>query len=167
MKAHEMASGRNRSIATYLVGKLGPEQLRTSACTWTRDMPSLWPKTDLLYFADPASLDPPITVSWDAAMPVVGALMQRTEDHPPRYLVESFPNAVQLAQLADIAAAARRDARAQAARAAQEAQAALAAQNGQKAPPVKSRATGTVRPSWQAVRTVLARWVDTKPAHAR
>jgi hypothetical protein len=78
---------------------------------------------------------------------------------------------VQLAQLADIAAAARRDARAQAARAAQEAQAALAAQNGQKAPPGKGRGkakdAGSRRPGWHAVRTVFARWVDTKPAHAR
>jgi|GEM_PF-1276492 len=175
MKAHELASGRNRCIATYLVGKLGPEQLRTSACTWSRGMTSLLPKTDLLYFADPASLDPPITVSWDAAMPVVGALMQRTDDHPPRYLVEEFPNAVQLAQLADIAAAAHREARAQAARAKLEAQAALAAQNGQKPPSLKRKgkakgpaaAAGRRRPTWQAVRTALARWVETKPAHAR
>lgn len=164
MKAHELASGRNRSIATYLVGKLGPEQLRTSACTWTRDLTSLLPKTDLLYFADPASLEPPITVSWDAAMPVVGALMQRTDDHPPRYLVESFPNPVQLAQLADIAAAARREARA---RAAEEAQAALAAQAAQRAPSDQAAAGAGRRPAWQAVRTVLARWANTKPAHAR
>ncbi len=168
MKAHEMASGRNRCIATYLVGKLGPEQLRTSACTWTRDMVSLLPKTDLLYFADPASLDPPITVSWDAAMPVVGALMQRTDDQPPRYLVEQFPNAVQLAQLADIAAAARREARAQAALARQEAQAALAAQHGGAAAKGKRKgAAGRRRPGWQALRSALARWVDSKPAHAR
>jgi len=156
LKAHELASGRNRCVATYLVGKLGPEQVRTSACTWTRDMPSLLPKTDLLYFADPASIDPPITVSWDAAMPVVGALMQRTEDHPPRYFVEGFPNAVQLAQLADIAAAARREARAQAA--------ALAEKNGKVvAPaPVPRRRL----PPMKILRTVFARWVNTEIEHA-
>ena len=171
LKAHEMASGRNRCVVTYLVGKLGPEQLRTSACTWTRDMPSLLPKTDLLYFADPASLDPPITVTWDAAMPVVGALMQRTDDHPPRYYVEGFPNAVQLAQLADIAAAARRAARAQAAAAAAAAQAALAAQAGPVAPDAKRlQAVAAVlnRPVKDVLRSALGRKAGgAKAAHAR
>jgi len=170
MKAHETASGRNRSIATYLVGKLGPEQVRTSACTWSRDMASLLPKTDLLYFADAASLDPPITVSWDAAMPVVGALMQRTDDHPPRYLVESFPNPLQLAQLADIAAAERREVKLREARARLEAQQALAAQTGQQGQPAQGAAGGKgtrPRPGLQALRTVFARWANTKPMHAR
>ncbi|KQZ30478.1 hypothetical protein ASD58_10745 [Duganella sp. Root1480D1] len=170
LKAHEWASGRNRCVVTYLVGKLGPEQVRTSACTWTRDMPSLLPKTDLLYFADPASLDPPITVTWEAAMPVVGALMQRTDDYPPRYYVEGFPNEVQLAQLADIAAAARREAKAQALAAAQAAQAALAAQNTR--PMLDSRRMQTVaavlnRPVGEVLRSALGRKAGAKPAHAR
>jgi hypothetical protein len=170
LKAHEWASGRNRCVVTYLVGKLGPEQVRTSACTWTRDMPSLLPKTDLLYFADPSSLDPPITVTWEAAMPVVGALMQRTDDYPPRYYVEGFPNEVQLAQLADIAAAARREAKAKAQAAAQAAQAALAAQNTR--PTLDSSRMQTVaavlnRPVGEVLRSALGRKAGAKPAHAR
>lgn len=170
LKTHEWASGRNRCVVTYLVGKLGPEQVRTSACTWTRDMPSLLPKTDLLYFADPSSLDPPITVSWDAAMPVVGALMQRTDDYPPRYFVEGFPNEVQLAQLADIAAAARREAKAKALAAAQAAQAAMAAQNTR--PMLDSRRMQTVaavlnRPVGEVLRSALGRKAGAKTAHAR
>ncbi|SFG78204.1 hypothetical protein SAMN05518865_11879 [Duganella sp. CF458] len=170
LKAHEWASGRNRCVVTYLVGKLGPEQVRTSACTWTRDMPSLLPKTDLLYFADPASIEPPITVTWEAAMPIVGALMQRTDDYPPRYYVEGFPNEVQLAQLADIAAAARREAKAKALAAAQAAQAALAAQNSR--PVLDSKRMQTVaavlnRPVGEVLRTALGRKAGAKPAHAR
>ncbi|MGW8391397.1 hypothetical protein [Pseudoduganella sp. HUAS MS19] len=170
LKAHEWASGRNRCVVTYLVGKLGPDQVRTSACTWTRDMPSLLPKTDLLYFADPSSLDPPITVTWEAAMPVVGALMQRTDDYPPRYFVEGFPNEVQLAQLADIAAAARREAKAKALAAAQAAQAAMAAQNSR--PMLDSRRMQTVaavlnRPVGEVLRSALGRKAGAKPAHAR
>ncbi|HEY0585927.1 MAG TPA: hypothetical protein VGD52_07345 [Pseudoduganella sp.] len=170
LKAHEWASGRNRCVVTYLVGKLGPEQVRTSACTWTRDMPSLLPKTDLLYFADPSSLDPPITVTWEAAMPVVGALMQRTDDYPPRYFVEGFPNEVQLAQLADIAAAARREAKAKALAAAQAAQAALASQNSR--PMLDSTRMQTVaavlnRPVGEVLRSALGRKAGAKPAHAR
>jgi hypothetical protein len=170
LKAHEWASGRNRCVVTYLVGKLGPDQVRTSACTWTRDMPSLLPKTDLLYFADPSSLDPPITVTWEAAMPVVGALMQRTDDYPPRYYVEGFPNEVQLAQLADIAAAARREAKAKAQAAAQAAQAALAAQNSR--PMLDSSRMQTVaavlnRPVGEVLRSALGRKAGAKPAHAR
>lgn len=170
LKAHEWASGRNRCVVTYLVGKLGPDQVRTSACTWTRDMPSLLPKTDLLYFADPSSLDPPITVTWEAAMPVVGALMQRTDDYPPRYYVEGFPNEVQLAQLADIAAAARREAKAKAQAAAQAAQVALAAQNSR--PMLDSSRMQTVaavlnRPVGEVLRSALGRKGGAKPAHAR
>ncbi|WP_342119280.1 hypothetical protein [Pseudoduganella sp. OTU4001] len=160
LKARAAASGQDLYIATYMVGKTGPEQRRTSACTWTRGVPSLLPRTDLLCFADPASSDAPITVRWDAAQPVIGALMQRTGDCPPRYLVDGFPNAVQLAQLADIAAAARREAKEQARAQAKAAQADhdAAAPTVLLAPP---------RPAWQALRTVFARWADTKPAHAR
>jgi hypothetical protein len=165
LKTHELASGRNRIVVTYLVGKLGPEQVRTSACTWTRGMPSLLPKTDLLYFADPSSLDPPVTVTWDAAMPVVGALMQRTDDYPPRYFVDGFPNEVQMAQLSDIAAAARREARA-----AQAAQAALLAQANQPAPDSKRmQAVAAVlnRPVKDVLRSALGRKGGPKRAHGR
>jgi hypothetical protein len=133
-------------------------------------MPSLLPKTDLLYFADPSSLDPPITVTWEAAMPIVGALMQRTDDYPPRYLVEGFPNETQLAQLADIAAAARREAKAKALAAAQEAQAALAAQNTR--PMLDSKRMQNVaavlnRPVGEVLRSALGRKAGAKAAHAR
>ncbi|WP_154668122.1 hypothetical protein [Pseudoduganella violaceinigra] len=186
LKAHELASGRNRCVVTYLVGKLGHEQVRTSACTWTRDMPSLLPKTDLLYFADPSSLDPPITVSWDAAMPVVGALMQRTDDYPPRYFVATFPNPMQLAQLAELAAAERREAKAKAAaaKAAQAAQAASSIQNVAAVlnRPVSMKEVAAVlnrpvsmqevaavlnRPVGDVLRSALGRKADAKPAHAR
>ncbi len=172
LKARAFASGQDLYVPSYMVGKMGPEQRRTSACTWTRGIPSLLPKTDLLCFADPASSGAPITVAWDAALPVVGALMQRTEDCPPRYFVEGFPNEVQLAQLADLAAAARREAKALAA------QAAKAAAPGKPVPAgpgVKAGADHAAandaavrrRPGWHALRTVFARWADTKPAHAR
>ena len=167
LKARAYASGQDLYIASYMVGKLGPEQRRTSACTWTRGIPSLLPKTDLLCFADPASSGNPITVPWDAAMPVVGALMRRTDDCPPRYFVEGFPNEVQLAQLADLAAMARREAKS---RAAQPAKAALP-ENGAKAGALGNNAAAAGDaappqrlPGWQALRTVFARWVDTKPA---
>ena len=177
LKARVAASGQDLYVATYMVGKTGPEQRRTSACTWTRGIPSLLPKTDLLCFADPASSGAPVTVAWDAAMPVVGALMQRTGDQPPRYLVDGFPNAVQLAQLADIATAARRAARAQAAQAAQEGRsAAQAAPPGQAGQPARSaaarqgaadRAAEAARRgrAWQALRGALGRWTDTKAPH--
>jgi hypothetical protein len=163
LKARAAASGQDVYIATYMVGKTGPEQRRTSACTWTRGIPSLLPKTDLLCFTDPASSAVPITVAWDAAMPIVGALMRRTDDSPARYFVDGFPSAVQLAQLADIAKAARRDRE-------QAALAALAAQGqaGHGAADANN-ASGAARrrPAWEALRTVIGRWADTKPAHAR
>ena len=208
LKARAYASGDDLYIASYMVGKVGPDQRRTSACTWTRGIPSLLPRTDLLCFADPASGRTPITVAWDAAMPVVGALMQRTEDCPPRYLVEGFPNEVQLSQLRDIAAAARRQVKAQAAQAAKAGQAAAAANAARVAQAVNAVKAALARkpgragqasntelagrdagdatmllgantaagahdaaarrkPGWRALRTVLARWADTKPAHAR
>lgn len=153
LKARAANSGQGLYVATYMVGKTGPEQRRTSACTWTRGVPSLLPKTDLLCLADPASDQAPITVAWNAALPVIGALMQPTGDCPPRYLVEGFPNALQLAQLAEIAAAARREAK-------------------EKARAARDEAAPTVilaprRPAWYSLRTVLGRWSETKPAHAR
>lgn len=180
LKARAAASGQDLYVATYMVGKTGPEQRRTSACTWTRGIPSLLPKTDLLCFADPASSGVPVTVAWDAAMPVVGALMQRTDDQPPRYFVEDFPSALQLAQLADIAAVARRAARAQAAQAAklagragpmaQGAQPARSAPGGREASGQAAAGQGPAasarrRPAWLALRGALGRWADTKAVH--
>ncbi|MYN05419.1 hypothetical protein GTP41_25310 [Pseudoduganella sp. DS3] len=157
LKARTAASGQDLYVATYMVGKTGPEQRRTSACTWTRGVPSLLPKTDLLCFTDPASGAPPITVSWDEALPVIGALLQRTDDCPPRYLADGFPNALQLAQLAEYAAAARR--------AAQELARAQAAAHAQEHAPTVILAPA--RPAWYSLRTVLGRWADAKSAHAR
>jgi hypothetical protein len=140
----------------------------------------LLPKTDLLCFADPASSGAPVTVAWDAAMPVVGALMRRTDDQPPRYFVEDFPSALQLAQLADIAAVARRAARAQAAQGAKVAgQAGPLAQgaqparvapggreaSGQAASGHGAEASARRRPAWLALRGALGRWADTKAVH--
>lgn len=161
LKARAAASGQDLYIATYMVGKTGPEQRRTSACTWTRGIPSLLPRTDLLCLADPASDDAPVTVAWEAALPVIGALMRRTDDCPPRYLVQAFPSPAQLAQLADIAAAARRAAKQHAA--ARAGAPAAAARDAAALAVVPAPA----RPAWQALRNVLARWADTKPAHAR
>ena len=146
------ASGEGTSVATYLVGKTGPEQRRTSACTWTRGTPSLLPRTDLLCFADPANKEGPITVPWHAAMPLIGALMQRTDDYPPRYFVDGFPNAVQLDQLADIATETRRDAR--------------ELMKSMK-PPAPEPTVVEPRQGWQALRTIIGRWSDNKQVHAR
>ncbi|XLZ72352.1 hypothetical protein ABT364_10435 [Massilia sp. SR12] len=157
LKARTTASGQDLYVATYMVGKTGPEQRRTSACTWTRGVPSLLPKTDLLCFADPASGAPPITVAWDQALPVIGALLQRTDDCPPRYLADGFPNPLQLAQLAEYAAAARR--------AAQELAQAQAAAHAQEH--AATVILEPARPAWYSLRTVLGRWSDAKSAHAR
>ena len=153
LKRRMRAEGRQVYVATYLVGKTGIEQLRTSACTWTRGTASLLPRTDLLCFADPGGHEASVTVAWEAALPVVGALMQQTDDVPPRYFVDGFPNEWQMDQLRDIAAAARRELKAQ-----------LRAQG--RLPPEPAPAP-PARPLWQSLRGLLGRWLDSKPARAR
>lgn len=103
--------GRERlQVGSYIVGRMGAEQVRASACKWMRGAFSLLPRTDFMRFSDPADESWTITVPWDVAQPIIGALMEKTEHWPPRYKVMTFPDPMQLEQLREAEERARLDA---------------------------------------------------------
>lgn len=74
-----------------------------SACVWAKDVDTSLPRAEFLGFA--VSEDDQFMVSWDAAVAVVGKLMQQEEGLVPvRYRVREFPSDAQVAELRKLAA---------------------------------------------------------------
>ena len=72
----------------------------TSACTWI-EAPCVIPETDRVMFF--RSQEENWLVAWDDVRSHVGHLMTPTDFYPPRYRVEGFPTADQLAAMPVIA----------------------------------------------------------------
>ena len=68
----------------------------TSACTWI-DAPCIIPETDRVMFF--RSQDENWLVGWDDVVSSVGELMTPTDFYPPRFRVEGFPTADQIASM--------------------------------------------------------------------
>ena len=68
----------------------------TSACTWI-EAPCVIPETDRVMFF--RSQEENWLVAWDDVRAHVGHLMAPTDFYPPRYRVEGFPTADQLAAM--------------------------------------------------------------------
>jgi hypothetical protein len=71
---------------------------------WADGMSSLLPRADTIAFKPQAEV---ILVPWDAAMPIVGHRMTRTDDYPIRHRVDSFPSVDELEQLRAVATLAK------------------------------------------------------------
>jgi hypothetical protein len=79
-------------VATFFASKRRSDGKLSNCCTWTEAV-TLLPKTDSIFFED-------CVVPWDAAVRVVGHLMERCPEFQlERWLVEEYPNAKQLAEL--------------------------------------------------------------------
>jgi hypothetical protein len=71
---------------------------------WADGMSSLLPRADVIAFK-PA--DEVILVPWDAAMPIVGHRMTRTDHYPVRFRVDTFPSVDSLDRLRAVATLAK------------------------------------------------------------
>jgi hypothetical protein len=71
---------------------------------WADGMSSLLPRADEIAFKTTNEV---ILVPWDAAMPIVGHRMTRTDDHPVRFRVDCFPSVEELDRLRAVATLAK------------------------------------------------------------
>jgi hypothetical protein len=85
-------------VAPYDLFRKGSTAPLTSFSTWAGGIVTVLPRTDVIGFVENQSA-PPFIVPWDAVQEIVGRRMTETGDYPPRYRVESFPNAAELARL--------------------------------------------------------------------
>ena len=71
----------------------------TTYCAWTKGVPTLLPKSELIALVHPNEEMPPLFVPWQAVAEIAGDLMTPTDLYPSRYRVDEFPSAEQLKQL--------------------------------------------------------------------
>lgn len=71
----------------------GPESLR-SWSSWTKDIPTLLPETDLVILGRPRSdgKHDMLMVTWSALMQSCSGRMKPTAERPARFMVEGFPS---------------------------------------------------------------------------
>lgn len=63
-----------------------------SYCVWSRGVPSLLPRAELVAVLDPDDPGPPLMVRWDDVMDIAGeALIPLEGTYPPRYRTRAFP----------------------------------------------------------------------------
>ena len=75
-----------------------------SACIWTNGIDSLLPQAENIAFLVDLEGKDHFVVPWEAAVSVVGSLMEQEADlMPPRYRVRQFPDAEQIAKLRRVA----------------------------------------------------------------
>ena len=98
-RIHE-AQGEDIHVATFLL--MEKDGVARSICSWSPGVAASLPRTDQLGLSIPTEGEPRIAfVDWDAAMPIVGHLLEQDPRHlhPPRYLTRGYPTEQQLAEL--------------------------------------------------------------------
>jgi hypothetical protein len=99
-RVHE-AQDEDVHVASYLVKEQDGEL--TSFCSWGNVALASLPQTDMIGFVIPDAESPRVMfVAWEAAMPVIGHLLEPDlrHLHPPRYLTLGYPSADLLERLA-------------------------------------------------------------------
>jgi uncharacterized protein YtpQ (UPF0354 family) len=91
-RVHEK-TGRDIFVATF--SGMEKDGVAFSYATWSKNVPTLLPKTDRLALYD-ADTEAMYMAEWDKVHEVVGDLMTPTEHYPPRWFVEEFPTPEQL-----------------------------------------------------------------------
>jgi hypothetical protein len=72
----------------------GPDSLR-SWSSWTKDVPTLLPQTDLVILGRPRTdgKHDMLMVTWSALMDCCGGRIKQTAERPARFMVDGFPSA--------------------------------------------------------------------------
>ncbi|MEQ8838327.1 MAG: hypothetical protein RID07_16095, partial [Lacipirellulaceae bacterium] len=99
---HEKA-GTDIFVASYsAIEEESTGRLQTYT-TWSRDVPTLLPKTDLLILMamNSAGTDVELVASgtWKEVERIAGHLLEKTEHYPERFFVESFPTEEELSEI--------------------------------------------------------------------
>ncbi len=97
-----LETGVDVFVASYLLYELTDQQGKTlSVCAWTKDVPTLLPKTDRVTLVEPVQDGKPIvkTVLWDELESELGDLLTTEAAYPPRYRTVGFPSTEQLNRL--------------------------------------------------------------------
>ncbi|GAB3255587.1 DUF1444 domain-containing protein [Chitinimonas naiadis] len=87
-------------VATFMAMRDKENGRLFSVSTWSNGVHTLLPVTDSVALRSDDS-EGHLLVAWADLQQVCGALMQATEDYPPRYEVRAYPDAAQLAALAE------------------------------------------------------------------
>ena len=101
LERHYQQSGKD-----IFVGSFTLQQSKTgdygSFSVWSRDVPTLLPETDEVFFFDGQKPEAERMVGraqWSQVVAVVGDLMLDTKMFPPRHFVSKFPSSQQLEAL--------------------------------------------------------------------
>jgi uncharacterized protein YtpQ (UPF0354 family) len=94
-------TGKDLYVAKYTLNER-PDGSLVSYCVWSKGVPSLLPKTDLVMLFDPDAAESSQmkgAVKWEDLIAVVGDGMLDAGMFPPRYHVTSFPSDEQLSRM--------------------------------------------------------------------
>ncbi|WP_249582367.1 DUF1444 family protein [Pseudomonas viridiflava] len=97
-----LETGVDVFVASYHLYELADQNGNTvSMGVWTKDVPTLLPKTDRVAFVDPVPGGEPTvkTVLWGEVESELGDLLTTEAGYPPRYRTLGFPSAEQLDRL--------------------------------------------------------------------
>jgi len=87
-------------VATYSAMKKKDNGELTSYCVWSKGVPTLLPKTDLIGFTQKDAKSR--VAAWDRVVETVGNLMEPLGMYPPRWKVTDFPTDEQLATMSTV-----------------------------------------------------------------
>jgi hypothetical protein len=102
LQKHADRTGDNVYVATFsMVAPNEDPDAIFSWCSWAQDVATLLPRTDRVGFskASTGSAREALLVPWADAERICGSLLKRTDEDPPRYRVDHFPNEEQWQQL--------------------------------------------------------------------
>lgn len=94
----EQQAGDDFFVASFSAAEKEGGQL-FSFSTWSRGVPTLLPRTQVVMFFDPEKNAIVASGCWEEVQNVVGHLMDETDDYPPRFVVNDFPSDDQLAAI--------------------------------------------------------------------
>jgi len=90
-------------VAAYALFNLGATGKPQSTCVWTKGVDTLLPKVEQVTFLINPESREVITVPWQAALSVMGNVMEeQPELWPKRYRVRSFPDEAQILELREL-----------------------------------------------------------------
>jgi hypothetical protein len=98
MKLYEQ-KGKDLFVAKYTLNQRETGGYE-SYCAWSKTVPTLLPKTDLIAFFDPTKPESQRSLGlakWDEVMRIAGDLFLDTQMFPDRFYVSKFPTDEQLA----------------------------------------------------------------------
>jgi hypothetical protein len=104
LQAQIEREGRDEFVAGYSALQDESTGRIQTYCVWSQGISSLLPKTDLVFLAAPGDgkVAQVAGGAWEEVRRIAGHLMQAQDVYPERWMVESFPSAEELRQIASM-----------------------------------------------------------------